>query len=274
MRLYWTGDSFDAIPTLGIGDKRVQARIDAVLAVSDWQAQALAMHSGFPVEKTWVIRNGVHLEHFGGEEPRSRKRLIYSSTPQRGLAAAPRLYRRLKDQHPDAELHVFSGYGVYDNGRGFDEVCEAQWRQLGEELRQLPGCEVHQNVLQSRLAREFMRSSVLFYPNNFDETSCITAMEAQAAGCAIVTSNRAALPETVGRAGILVDGAPGTEAYEDEFIRATDRLFRDEALFQSCSAEGRRRAREEFDWRQVAERFEQYLSARLPRKLSCNAAGG
>lgn len=41
------------------------------------------------------------------------------------------------------------------------------------------------------------------------ETSCITAMQAQAAGLRIVTSPIAALNETVGGRGVLIEGAPG-----------------------------------------------------------------
>jgi glycosyltransferase involved in cell wall biosynthesis len=266
VRLFWTGDSFDAFPTLGIGDARVQNRLDALLAVSDWQADVLCSRSGFPRTKAWVIRNGVHLQDFSGEESRVRKRLIYSSTPLRGLAHVPELYRRLKGLHPDAELHVFSGYQVYDAGRGYDPTHEQRWQQMSAELNQLPDCYVKSNVVQSRLAREFMRSSVLFYPNTFDETSCITAMEAQAAGCAIVTSKRAALPETVGQAGILIESVPGSVEFETQFVRATDRLLTDEALFKACSDEGRRRARESFDWNVVAERFDEFLAAELDRK--------
>jgi glycosyltransferase involved in cell wall biosynthesis len=266
LRLFWTGDSFDAFPTLGIGDVRVENRLDALLAVSDWQAGVLCSQSGFPRTKVWVIRNGVHLQDFSGEESRVRKRLIYSSTPLRGLAHVPALYRRLKGLHPDAELHVFSGYQVYDAGRGYDPTHEERWREMSAELNQLPDCHVQSNVVQSRLAREFMRSAVLFYPNNFDETSCITAMEAQAAGCAIVTSSRAALPETVGQAGILIEGVPGSVDFETQFVGATDRLLTDEPLFRACSEEGRRRARESFDWNVVAERFDNFLTAELDRK--------
>ncbi len=72
------------------------------------------------------------------------------------------------------------------------------------------------------MAREFMKSAILCYPNTFAETSCITAMEAQAAGCAIVTSKLAALPETVANAGIMIEGEPGSPAYLDSFSTAVD----------------------------------------------------
>jgi len=49
---------------------------------------------------------------------------------------------------------------------------------------------------QKQLADEMMQARVLSYPTAFLETSCITAMEAKAAGLPIVTSDLGALHET------------------------------------------------------------------------------
>jgi glycosyltransferase involved in cell wall biosynthesis len=256
VRLFWTPDSFDVPQTFGIGDKRVSARIDALLVGSRWHATSLCGRSGFPLDKAWVLGCGIHAPDFAGTEQRRRKRLIYSSTPFRGLSLLPSIYRRIKVLHPDAELHVFSGYATYKNGPGGNEMpWQKEWERLAGELRTLPDCIVHDNIRQCELAREYMKSSVLAYPNAINETCCITAIEAQAAGCAIVSSHRAALPETVAGAGLLIAGLPGTQQYEDQFVDAVDRLLRDDELFSNCSAAGRRRALEQLNWTAVAARF-------------------
>ncbi|RIL12441.1 MAG: hypothetical protein DCC75_00450 [Proteobacteria bacterium] len=258
-RFFWTGDSYDQLPCIGIGDVRVHSRLDALLAVSSWHALTVSSRSGFPIEKTWVIRNGVYLPYFQGKETRHRKRLIYSSTPYRGLQLAPELYSALREKHPELELHIFSGYEVYGGAENYDKTAAKEFEALKARLSALPGCTVHGNRKQSELAREFMKSSLLFYPNTFEETSCMTAMEAQAAGCAIVTSDMGALPETVGDAGILVPGKPGSPAYNKAFIEAADQLLSDDNLFQRCSEIGIQRAKSEFDWGQVAARFLRFL---------------
>jgi glycosyltransferase involved in cell wall biosynthesis len=43
-------------------------------------------------------------------------------------------------------------------------------------------------------------------------------MEAQAAGCVVVTSDLGALPETVGPNGVFIPGKPGEESYSKDFI--------------------------------------------------------
>ncbi len=260
-RLFWTGDSYDQPQTVGIGDKRVIRSIDLLCPVSKWHADTLCKASGFPRDKTYVLRNGIHLDYFTGNENRIRKRLIYSSTPYRGLKFVPQIYRELLKKHPDMDLQVFSGYGVYAGSTTPPEALQ-EYDRLKAELESLPGCTVHGSVKQSRLAREFMRASVLLYPNTFEETSCITAMEAQAAGCAIVTSDRGALKETVGDAGALVPGLPPSEEYMKKFIAAVDKLLSDDKEFKKRSAAGKKRAKK-FGWETIAKEF---LDSLAPKK--------
>lgn len=257
-KFFWTGDAFDQVHSFGIGDKRVAEIIDGALLISDWHADSLCKASGFPREKAYVIRNGVHLPYFEGSEERVRKRLIYSSTPFRGLQFLPSIYAELKKKHPDMEMHVFSAYKVYEGPRGYDARLEQQYEQLKQELQRLPDVYVHGNVLQKELAREFMKSSILAYPNTFAETGCITAMEAQAAGCAIVSTDLAALKETVGDAGVLISGEAGTPEYNKEFIEVTDRMLSDDEYWKGFSEAGRERAKT-LGWDEVARRFEEYL---------------
>ena len=252
-RLLWTGDAFDQVMTVGIGDKRVTQAIDSLLTVSNWHRDTLTATSGFPFAKTFVLRNGIDCSLFSGTENRSRKRLIYSSTPYRGLTFLVPIFKKLKEAHSDCELHVFSGFTVYA-GAGGQEEMKRTYEPLMRELRSLSGCHVHGNCKQSELAREFMKSSILAYPNTFAETSCITAMEAQAAGCVVVTSDRGALPETVGDAGVLISGDPSTEEYQAKFITAVDSLFKNDDYWSALSKKSIEQSRER-DWANVAERF-------------------
>ena len=265
---FWTGDAWDQPQSLGLGDSRVIRRVDRFLAVSEWARRTTCQLSGFPLEKSAVLRNGVKLELFAEPEVRTPKRLMYSSTPYRGLNLLPALYAELKRRHPDAELHIFSGYDVYAMpGQQWDHRQLEQFQELTTIFRQLPGCEVHGNVRQADLAKEFLRSSLLVYPNTFAETSCITAMEAQAAGCPIVTSRLAGLPETVGEAGILIPGEPGSPEYMQKFIEACDSVLSDQTLWQRLSTAARQQA-QSCGWDSRARELISLIEQGAPR-LQC-----
>lgn len=253
-RYFWTGDSYDQPATLGVGDRRVAAALNGMLCVSEWQRQTFCRASGFPAERMYVLGNGVCLDHFTGLEERAPKRLMYSSTPFRGLELLAKIFPRISAVHQEAELHVFSGYDVYAGAMGAHDPRIAQFEAISRLLRAVPRCFLHGNVVQSQLAREYLRSSVFAYPNTFEETSCIVAMEAQAAGCVIVTSKKGALPETVGDAGVLIEGDPREDAYLDRFVAETNRLLSDPSLWNAYSLRGRERAKS-FSWDRVAERF-------------------
>lgn len=250
-RFLWTGDSYDQPQTIGIGDKRIAGRLDGLLCVSNWHADELSARSGFPRDRTFVLPNGVYLPYFSGRESRTRKRLMYSSTPYRGLRYMPHIFRKIREKHPDAEFHVFSDYAVYSDGRSaYYQPAVKEWEQLKKEL-ELAGCVLHGNIPQEQLAREFMRSSVLTYPNIFAETSCITALEAQAGGCVVLSSRLGALPETVGDRGVLIPGSPEDPAYLAAFIDALDRLLSDDQHWTALSQAGLQAA-EGFAWNRVA----------------------
>lgn len=247
----WTGDSYTNVHTAGIGDNRVVALFDGLLCVSNWQKEMLCSASGYPKKKVHILRNGVDLEEFSGSEQRVRKRLIYSSNPQRGLVYLPLVFLRLKQKHPDLELHVFSNAALFDMTWPPVVAGDMPHHALLNLMKGLPGCTVHGTVLQKELAREFMKSSILAYPSNFEETSCITVMEAQAAGCCVVTSSKGALAETVGQGGIIVEGEPGSDAFLDKYTEAVDRLLTDDSLFHNLSQKALEQSIE-CDWKKRA----------------------
>lgn len=255
---YWTGDSLYNPNTLGMGDKRVIERVDAFFCKSDWQAQTICKVSGFPLEKTWKLSNGVVMSNFEGSEIRHRKRLIYSSTPARGLRNLVDYFPVLKKRHPALELHVFSSFDRSSEEWPPQKNREGIYEAILKKLHSMEGCFVYPSILQKDLAREFMKSAILAYPTQFEETCCNTTLEAQAAGCAIVTSDLASLPETVGDAGILIKGIPNKFDYNEKFIEAVDLVLSDDQLFHQLSRKGLQRAKD-FDWNDRAKELIYYL---------------
>jgi glycosyltransferase involved in cell wall biosynthesis len=261
-RALWTGDAADQPATLGLGDKRVIDAVDMLLLVSHWHAETVARLAQFPLEKIFVLRNGIHPEYFSHAEQKDPHRLIYSSTPYRGLEHIPRIFAEIHRQIPTASMHVFSAFDVYAGAGKPPQEETKKFKALKAQLASLPGCFVHGNILQSALAKEYLKSSVLLYPNTFAETSCITVMEAQAAGCVPVTTALGALPETVGSSGILIQGNPGNKDYDKQMIESTLRIISDPRLYNLLASIGLRRA-VSMSWDERALELELCLLSKL-----------
>ncbi len=252
---FWTGDGPDQFINFGFGDKRVANRLAGMLTVSDWQAQTMCLSSGFPLSKTYYIGNGVHLPYFDGHEKRDRKRLIFASAPYRGLDIAYNAFNELLKQNSELEFHIFAGFDLYNTNSPFSGPMVAQFQKLKQVIATNKRCVLHGNVTQDKLAREYMKSGLLLYPNSVHETCCIVALEAQAGGCPVITSNNSALPETVRDGGIVINGTPGSADYMRELVKMSQTILSDEGLWRRFSEEGRAKIEREYSWEHVAQRF-------------------
>lgn len=217
-RILWMHDT-DAGPRLT--QQRAEA-FDDVLVLSQWHRDHVGGMYPFLRPKLRQVRNGIQRDYFDGDAPARRKRVIYSSSPDRGLDILLELWPEVLEQVPDAELaHCYSA--VYDRVAEQDPVV-AEHREKIRKLAKQPGVSSLGSLAQPVLARE-MRASLVWahpsystpYEQPFHETSCIGAMEAQAAGCLPVASDWGALKETV-KVGRLVGGRPLSEGWRKAFV--------------------------------------------------------
>jgi glycosyltransferase involved in cell wall biosynthesis len=258
-RFLWTGDSYDQPQTVGLGDKRIANRLDGLLCVSEWHKKTMCELSGFPKEKTFVIRNGIHPSLFQSDERKnSRKRLIYSSTPYRGLVHLIEIFKGIKVKIPDAEFCVCSGYTVYQGAGAIPHKQLEELEIIRQQLEKIDGVIWKGNILQAELAKEMLQSGIYAYPCTFAETSCISIMEAKASGTVPVTNSLGALPETVGNGGVILTDAEiiSPEVIERFITTICDLMLREEqwsSLSQKALVEGIQNT-----WDHVAERVITY----------------
>jgi glycosyltransferase involved in cell wall biosynthesis len=125
------------------------------------------------------------------EEGKVKNRFIYTSAFNRGIVKLVDYFHEIVKQVPDAELHIFRDYTGYEN--------------YVEEWKKYPYIKVYGNVDNKRIIDEFMISSVWFYPTDWEETYCLSALEAQLTKTLCICTNLAALKNVVGDRGILFD---------------------------------------------------------------------
>lgn len=247
------------------------ALADRVLALSEWHRECLLQqHPELTPEQITVTRNGIDLEAFAACDglPRNEHVAIFSSSPTRGLPILLDWWPRVRELVPDAELRVFYGMGTWRamaqaNG---DEKAIARIDVLEARLKagHNDGVRFMGRVPPAQLAEEMSRAGVWLLPSwdtvngEFWEVSCIGAMEAQAAGCRVIATELGALPETVGKAGLLIDTEPTTEEAAAQWIRSIAIAMTDGLLVEAWADRKAMAAaaRERFAWGPVAEQWE------------------
>ncbi|MCB0318123.1 MAG: glycosyltransferase family 4 protein [Bdellovibrionales bacterium] len=262
IKCLWTGDNHDQPVSFGIGDNRVIAGIDQLLVVSNWHKQTFCDNSGFPESKTFVLKNGIDPSRFEIDSKKHPKRLIYSSAPFRGLKLMPEIFEKILSKHPDAEFKVFSGETLYP----LDSFSIKEYQLCKERLSKLKNCIVSEPITQVELAKEMKAASILAYPNTFEETSCITAIEAMAAGCVPITSSLGALPETIADAGCLIADKPGTVEFIENFVEKICYLFENKNELDKLAIAAMKRSKE-LTWEKSAVNLTQKLEELLAEKL-------
>lgn len=244
-------------------EQRAQA-IDHVLTLSGWHTEHVASIYPFLRPKLRQIRNGIEHGYFTGEPQPRAVRVVCSSAPDRGLGVLLELWPQILAEVPDAEL-AYCYYAVYD------AVAEQQPQVAAHlaEIRALaaqPGVAYLGSLTQPQVA-ELMRSSLVWaHPSYstlfacpFVETSCIGAVEAQAAGCLAVTSQWGALSETV-EIGRVVDGEPLSERWRTGFVEAIVEGLTAPDVQAWAQREGPK-AVAAYSWRSVAEQVAGLIDA-------------
>jgi glycosyltransferase involved in cell wall biosynthesis len=274
-------------------EERVE-KIDAIIVLSEWQHERFTRLYPFAEERLVLIRNGIQFFEADGTERyaqgaqpfgKRKPRVVYSSSADRGLDVLLDMWPRIKERVPKAELHVYYGFDVLEriafahhdpNLIAFKTHVLGQVAALGAEEG---GVFLHGRTGQQELADDMMKSRVLGYPTAFMETSCITAMEARAAGLAIVTSDLGALAETVGDHGTLVpwvnaDGEAEEEfpvtrqpAYQEAFVNAVCGALTNGKAWRQLHVRAVTNAREN-DWDERIDEWEALALVALPEEVS------
>jgi glycosyltransferase involved in cell wall biosynthesis len=186
-------------------------------------------------------------------------RLMYASSPDRGLKTLLALWPRVREHVPDAELHCFYGFDNIDKIIASGEAWGQRFRREKDELldaMEQPGVTWHGRVPQAQLYREWLQTAIWWYPTQFTETSCITCMEAQALGAIPVTAPIWALADNV-QHGLFVEGAVYTDPLtQARHVAELVRLLSVESFQEAIRTQMMKDARQRFNWERYVDQWE------------------
>lgn len=184
----WSHDLF----TMGAENVHNYAK---VLALTPFHANYMRAVQALPEDKVLITRNGINPARFSRENLSPLKRIgkvIWPSSPDRGLEHAIFILDIVRKEIPWIELHCF--YGMENLEKyGLGEKA----KMLRELIAERPWIKYVGNVDQKRLVHEFSESEVWLYPADFIESSCIVAVEALLTRCWPVVRRVGALQDTL-----------------------------------------------------------------------------
>ena len=215
IKLLWVHDIYAVCST-----NEALLKANKILALTKWHKQNIINTHNVSDDHVLVTRNGIDLSRFNKNIKRNKFKVVNSSSPDRSWPILLDCWPKIKASVPQAELHLFYGFKNWEFSARFDPAQSDLIARLKNQIKQMEplGVVFHDRVSQDELANQFLSAGVWAHPTWFTETSCITAMEAQAAGLRIVTSSIAALNETVSNRGTLIDGDWTSDTYKDKFI--------------------------------------------------------
>lgn len=189
--IYWNQLSHDQEAVQFLKNPEYVDKIDHFVFVSHWQAEQYRKYFGIPGYKSSVIKNACLDIDIKRQKTEGPVKLCYTSTPWRGLDILLRAWEILKPI--DCELHVFSSCKIY--GTDFAKH-DSDYQHLYDKCNELPNVVYRGSISNEKLRAELPTFDMLAYPCTFEETSCISVIEALCAGLRVVTSSLGALPET------------------------------------------------------------------------------
>jgi UDP-glucose:(glucosyl)LPS alpha-1,2-glucosyltransferase len=231
INIVWQHLSYDQPNVQHMLDRRFVDAIDYFVYVSHWQFNRFRERLQIPEYKSTVIKNAIE-DYPVVVYPNidNKIKLIYTSTPWRGLSVLVRAIQILNQLRNDFECDIYSSTKIY--GSAFEKAEGAKFEQLFEACRQTDNINYHGYASNKEVRAAVSRSHILAYPSIFEETSCLSAIEALHAGCKVVTTNYGALPETCGDFATYVDFEPNHEMLSQKFAialsQAIDKIKRED----------------------------------------------
>lgn len=208
--------------------------------VSNFQQNLIIKEFGMDSRlKTYIIDNGVDLCYLKNQTltdlvtHKIKDRFIYSSDIFRGFKYLIVLIPIILTFKPSATFVVFADFEKGDYSvcaRNESEKREPLWiAYMIMEINKKYNREVVINrgrVGKEELYNDFRNAEYWFYPCNFAETFCITAVEAQLFGCKVICNDLGALPEVV-KSGKIMPHEPMIKLLEVYFNSCIEKTIFD-----------------------------------------------
>jgi glycosyltransferase involved in cell wall biosynthesis len=188
----------------------------------------LRLHPNVPREKCYIGWNSINLELSASGKKRDPNKIVYCSSPDRGLHNLLEIFPEIRRRNPQTTLHVFYEIERWISWvktwpetnilRKRGELIEKLLENLGKNGKN--GVYLRGFVSNETMAKELSTAAILAYPCepvSFTEGFSISIIDAAAAGCIPIISDADALAELHGQSVVMIPGIPSLK--KEEWIK-------------------------------------------------------
>lgn len=254
LKVLWNHDILDMPEELA---KRLK-QIDLMLMLSRFHAKDYIDKLPECAAKIRYTVNGLDLDLMDRASAGSSiepGKVTYVSRPERGLKLLlTEAWPALKKRHPHLNLQI-CGYEV--NATNIPQPLRRLYDDMQKMIEHSQDVQSLGALPKEQYYAHLASCEFLLYPCVFPEISCIAALEAQALGTPIITSDSFALSQTVRAEDFLIQGKPGSPGYVQRFIDRVSHFIINPQEAAKLASHSRRVVREEHQWSSIARQWEE-----------------
>lgn len=233
------------------------ARADRVIVVSRFTAGEVARRLGIAPDQISICSPGAP-EWAPRTTPVANGYILYFGTlePRKNVGGLLDAYERLASNRRSMPRLLLAGKATEEAAPWLDRIARPP----------LLGRVTHAGYVDPVNRRALYEGAIMLVQPSFEEGFGIPVLEAMATGVPVVVSNRGALPEVAGDAGVIVEPDDPVA-----MARAIERFVDDPAAAAAAAARGLDRART-FTWADTAARTIAAYRAAIARRAARRGA--
>lgn len=217
IRVYWLHDLPEDPETSHLQDVNSRNKFHKLVFCGNWQYNRYQLVLGVPYDtKSIVIDTPIDPAPVVKKEY-DKIRLIYTSTPQRGLELLVPVFEALAKKYDNIHLDVFSSFKIY----GWEQADD-RYKELYKKIEDHPQMTYH-GYQPNEIVKEYLlKAHIHAYPSIWLECNSRSVIEAMSAGLICVHPNYGGLSDTSGNLNFTYQGDTDHNTHANIFYGALD----------------------------------------------------
>lgn len=258
IRVYWLHDLPEDPETNHLKEASSRNRFHKQVYCGNWQYTRYRDYLGVPHDDSCIVLETAITPIDIDPKPTNEVRLVYTSTPQRGLELLVPVFEELCKKHDNIVLDVFSSFNIYGWGDS-----DKPFQQLFDKCKNHPKINYHGAQPNDVVRETLKKAHILAYPSIWMECNSRSVIEAMSAGMLCVHPNFAGLPDTAGGMNFMYQWDPDKNKHANKFYAALDNAIDivNTENIQNYLRMVKMYADSRYNWTRVASQWEDMLRA-------------